>query len=126
VFGGIGVTLLIPTILTTDLYLITSLFALATFCYAAFSTIANVLPSDLYYSESVASVSGLSGTGAGIGTIIAFKLIGYFSDIRQARTTHAFDPIVIVAGLVPYLGMVLVLLLIRNTTATSEGRVRRI
>jgi MFS transporter, ACS family, hexuronate transporter len=126
VFGGIGVTLLIPTILTTDLYLITSLFALATFCYAAFSTIANVLPSDLYYSESVASVSGLSGTGAGMGTIIAFKLIGYFSDIRQARTTHAFDPIVIVAGLVPFLGMVLVLLLIRNTPATSEGRVRRI
>ena len=126
VFGGIGVTLLIPTIFTTDLYLLTSLFALATFSYAAFSTIANVLPSDLYYSESVASVSGLSGTGAGIGTIIAFKLIGYFSDVRQARTTHSFDPIVIAAGLVPFFGMVLVLLLIRNTSATSEGLVRRI
>ena len=126
VFGGIGVTLLIPTIFTTDLYLITSLFALATFSFAAFSTIANVLPSDLYYSESVASVSGLSGTGAGIGTIIAFKLIGYFSDLRQAKTTHSFDPIVIVAGLAPLLGMVLVLLLIRNTKATSQGLVRRI
>jgi MFS transporter, ACS family, hexuronate transporter len=126
VFGGIGVTLLIPTIFTTDLYLLTSLFALATFGYAAFSTIANVLPSDLYYSESVASVSGLSGTGAGIGTIIAFKLIGYFSDLRQARTTHTFDPIMIAAGLVPFLGMVLVLLLIRNTQATSQGLVRRI
>jgi len=126
VFGGIGVTLLIPTIFTTDLYLLTSLFALATFGYAAFSTIANVLPSDLYYSESVASVSGLSGTGAGIGTIIAFKLIGYLSDLRQAKTTHTFDPIVIAAGLVPFLGMVLVLLLIRNTQATSQGLVRRI
>jgi MFS transporter, ACS family, hexuronate transporter len=126
VFGGIGVTLLIPTIFTTDLYLLTSLFALATFGYAAFSTIANVLPSDLYYSESVASVSGLSGTGAGIGTIIAFKLIGYFSDLRQARTTHTFDPIMIAAGLVPFLGMVLVLLLIRNTEATSQRLVRRI
>jgi len=126
VFGGIGVTLLIPTIFTTDLYLITSLFALAIFGFAAFSTIANVLPSDLYYSESVASVSGLSGTGAGIGTIIAFKLIGYFSDLRQAKTTHSFDPIVIVAGLAPLLGMVLVLLLIRNTKATSQGLVRRI
>ena len=126
VFGGIGVTLLIPTIFTTDLYLLTSLFALATFSFAAFSTIANVLPSDLYYSESVASVSGLSGTGAGIGTIIAFKLIGYFSDLRQAKTTHTFDPIVIAAGLAPFLGMVLVLLLIRNTQATSQGLVRRI
>jgi MFS transporter, ACS family, hexuronate transporter len=126
VFGGIGVTLLIPTIFTTDLYLITSLFALATFGYAAFSTIANVLPSDLYYSESVASVSGLSGTGAGVGTVIAFKLIGYLSDVRRAKTTHAFDPVVIAAGLIPFLGMVLTLLLIRNTHATDEGLVRRI
>jgi MFS transporter, ACS family, hexuronate transporter len=126
VFGGIGVTLLIPTILTTDLHVITALFALATFSYAAFSTIANVLPSDLFHSESVASVSGLSGTGAGIGTIIAFKLIGYFSDVRQVKATHAFDPIVIAAGLVPFLGMVLVLVLIRNTARTREGLVRRI
>jgi len=93
-----GVTLLIPTIFTTDLYVITLLFALATFSYASFTTIANVLPSDLYWSESVASVSGLSGTGAGIGTILAFKLIGYFSDVRPA-TTHLFDPIVGVAEL---------------------------
>src|SRR6202035_338509 len=74
VFGGVGVTLLIPTIFTVKLYLITLLFALATFSYASFSTIANVLPTDLYTSESVASVSGMSGTGAGIGTIIAFEL----------------------------------------------------
>ena len=87
---------------------------------------ANVLPSDLFNSESVASVSGLSGTGAGIGTIVAFKLIGYFSDARQATGTHSFDPIVIIAGLVPFIGMLLVLLLLRNTRATDEGLVRRI
>jgi len=124
VFGGFGVMLLIPTILTVNLAAITVLFALATFCYAAFSTIANVLPSDLYTSESVASVSGLSGTGAGIGTIIAFKLIGYFSDAQQARATHSFDAIVVVAGLVPFVGMILVLLLVRNTRATERGLVR--
>jgi ACS family hexuronate transporter-like MFS transporter len=126
VFGGIGVTLLIPTIFTTNLYLITGLFALSTFCYASFSTIANVLPSDLYPSEAVATVSGLSGTGAGLATIVAFYLIGHYSDLRQARTTHAFDPIVIVAGLVPLAGMLLVLLLVRNTAATDRGLVRRI
>jgi len=126
VFGGIGVTLLIPTIFTVNLYLITGLFALATFSYASFSTIANVLPADLYKSDSVASVSGLSGTAAGIGTIIAFRLIGHFSDARQASATHSFDPIVIVAGLIPFLGMILVLLLVRNTRATNEGLVRRI
>ena len=126
VFGGIGVTMLIPTIFTRNLYLIAFLFALATFSYAAFSTMANVLPSDLFHSDAVASVSGLSGTGAGIGTIIAFKLIGYFSDARQATATHAFDPIVIVAGLVPFVGMIVVLLLVRNTKATDQGLVRRI
>jgi ACS family hexuronate transporter-like MFS transporter len=121
IFGGIGVTLLIPTVLTTNPLLITSLFALATFSYASFSTIANVLPSDLFHGDSVASVSGLSGTGAGIGTIVAFKLIGHFSDARRSFTTHAFDPIMVVAGAVPFVGMILVLLLVRNTRATTEG-----
>jgi ACS family hexuronate transporter-like MFS transporter len=126
VFGGIGVMLLIPTIFTTSLAVITSLFAMATFSYAAFSTIANVLPSDLFDSASVASVSGLGGTGAGIGTIVAFELIGHYSDLRQGMTTHAFDPIIIVAGLIPFIGMILVLLLVRNTKATRQGRVRPI
>jgi ACS family hexuronate transporter-like MFS transporter len=126
VFGGIGVLFLIPTIYTVNLYFITLLFALASFSYGAFTTIANVLPTDLYTSDSVASVSGLSGTGAGIGTIIAFKLIGHFSDARQAAATHSFDPIVIVAGLIPFIGMLLVLLLVRNTQATDQGLVRRI
>jgi len=126
VFGGSGMTMLIPTILTTNLYLIALLFAVATFTYAGFTTMANVLPSDLYNSESVASVSGLSGTGAGIGTIVAFKLVGYFSDARQTAGTHSFDPILILAGLVPFAGMILVLLLVRNTQATDQGLVRRI
>ena len=114
VFGGIGVMLLIPTVLTNNLYAITLLFALSTFAYGSFTTMANVMPADLFPSESVASVSGLSGTGAGIGTIIAFKLIGHFSDVRSASMTHSFDPILIVAGLVPFLGMILVLILIRD------------
>ncbi len=126
VFGGFGVMLLIPTIFTSSVAAIILLFALATFCYAAFSTIANVLPSDLFTGGSVASVSGFSGTGAGIGTIIAFKLIGYFSDANQRMAGHSFDKIVIVAGLVPFLGMLLVLLLVRNTRATQQGLVRPI
>jgi len=93
----------------------------ATFSYAAFSTIANVLPSDLFKIESVASVSGMSGTGAGIRTIIAFKLIGYFSDAHQTAGTHSFDPIVIVAGMIPFLAMVLVLFLVRNPEPRKRG-----
>ena len=126
VFGGTGVLLLIPTIFTVNLFLITLLFGLSTFSYACFTTIANVLPSDLFTSESVATVSGLSGTGAGIGTIVAFLLIGHFSDARVAMATHVFDPIMITAGIIPFIGMILVLLLVRNTSATDQGPVRRI
>jgi ACS family hexuronate transporter-like MFS transporter len=126
IFGGIGTTLLIPTIFTSNLYLISLLFAIATFSYGAFTTIANVLPADLYYSDAVASVSGLGGSGAAIGTIIAFELVGHFSDARLAETTHSFDPIMVVAGLVPLAGMFLVLLLVRNSKDTTQGLVRRI
>jgi len=126
VYGGIGMTLLIPTIFTTNLYVIAFLFAIVTFTYAGFTIMANVLPSDLFHSESVASVSGLSGTGAGLGTIVAFKLIGYFTDARRAAGTHSFDPIVIAAGILPFIGMILVLLLVRNNEATERGLVRRI
>jgi ACS family hexuronate transporter-like MFS transporter len=51
-------------------------------------------------------------------------LIGHFSDARQAMAGHSFDPIVIVAGLVPFVAMLLVLILIRNSEATRRGLVR--
>lgn len=126
IYGGIGMLFLIPTIFTTNLYLIALLFGLVTFTYAGFTTMANVLPSDLFNSESVASVSGLSGTGTGLGTIIAFKMIGYLADARSAAGTHAFDPVIIAAGIIPFVGMILVLLLVRNSDATERGLVRRI
>jgi ACS family hexuronate transporter-like MFS transporter len=126
VFGGIGVALLIPTIFTVNLYLLTLLFAFATFSYASFTTIANVLPSDLFRNESVATVSGMSGTGAALGTIAVFELAGHLSDARIATGTHLFDPLMVIAGLIPFLGMILVLLLVRNTKATEQGLVRRI
>jgi ACS family hexuronate transporter-like MFS transporter len=107
VFGGLGMTLLIPTIFTSSLLALAGLFAISTFAYASFSTMALVLPSDLYRSESVATVSGMSGTGAGLGTIVSTFLIGYVSD------RHSFEPILITASFVPLLGMILVLVLIR-------------
>lgn len=126
VFGGIGITLLIPTIFTVHLPTLTALFAAATFCYGSFTTIANVLPSDLFFTGSVASVSGVSGTGASIGTVIVYELAGHLSDARMATGTHLFDPLMIIAGLIPFIGMTLVLLLVRNTSATDQKLVRRI
>ena len=49
-----------------------------------------------------------------------------FTDARQTAGAHSFDPIVIVAGMIPFLAMILVLLLVRNAQATEERLVRRI
>ena len=114
VFGGLGMTLLIPTIFTSSLMALAGLFAVSTFAYASFSTMALVLPSDLYKTESVATVSGMSGTGAGLGTIISTYLIGYVSD------HYSFEPILITASLIPFVGMLLVLFLIRERQVTAQ------
>lgn len=116
IFGGLGMALLIPTVFTANLFALAGLFAISTFAYASFSTMALVLPSDIYRSESVATVSGMSGTGAGLGTIISTYLIGYVSD------RYSFEPILIAASLVPLVGMVLVLILIRDTASTRARR----
>lgn len=120
VFGGIGMTLLIPTIFTSNLFALAGLFAVSTFAYAAFSTMAIVLASDLYESGAVATVSGMSGTGAGLGTIASTLLIGYIAD------HYSFDAILIAASLIPLTGMLLVLWLVRNTSESGQGIVRRI
>jgi ACS family hexuronate transporter-like MFS transporter len=102
------------------------LHLLNTYSYPSFTTIANVLPSDPYKNESVATGSGLSGTAAAFGTIIVFELAGHFSDAPIARGTHLFDPLMVIAGLIPLVGMILVFMLARNTKATNQGVVRRI
>jgi MFS transporter, ACS family, hexuronate transporter len=120
IFGGLGMTLLVPTIYTSNLYALTGLFAFSTFAYAAFSTMALVLPSDLYPSGSVATVSGLSGTGAGAGTILSTFLVGYVSD------RYSFAPIMVGASAIPLVGMLLVLLLVRQRRADAAPLLRRI
>jgi ACS family hexuronate transporter-like MFS transporter len=120
IFGGIGMLALIPAVYMSSLFAIAGCFALATFAYAAFSTMALVLPADLYESRTVATVSGLCGTAAGILTIGSTYLIGWVSD------RHSFAPILIASSLVPLVGAVLVLLLVRNTAETGRGVLRRI
>jgi ACS family hexuronate transporter-like MFS transporter len=117
VFGGLGMMLLIPTVFTSNLVALAGLFAVSTFAYASFSTMALVLPSDLYRSQSVATVSGMSGTGAGLGTILSTYLIGYVSD------HYSFEPILITASLIPLLGMILVLTLVRSQNVTGQRTV---
>lgn len=126
VAGSIGMILLIPTVFTVSLPLLTLLFAVACFSYGMYTTMANVLPSDVFFSDSVASVSGLSGSGAAVCTIVVSELAGHLGDARQAMGTHVFDPLILLSGVIPFVGMILVFLLVRNTSATERGLLRRI
>jgi ACS family hexuronate transporter-like MFS transporter len=120
VVGGLGMTLMVPAMFASSLLPIVVCFAISTFAYAAFSTVLLNLPADLYPSHSVATVSGLGGMGAGIGTIAATLLIGFVSD------RVSFQPILLGAGTIALVAMAAVLLLVRNNTATERGVVRRI
>ncbi len=107
-FGAIGMTFIASGVLTSNLYALAAIFAVSTFAYAAFSTMAIVLPSDVLPRASVATVSGMSGTGAGLGTILSTYLIGYAAD------HYSFDPVLIAASLIPAVALVLVLWLLKG------------
>jgi ACS family hexuronate transporter-like MFS transporter len=120
VVGGIGMMLLVPAVWTTSFTALVACFAVSTFAYAAFSTIILNLPADIYPTGSVASVSGMGGTGAGLGTIGAIYLTGWVAD------HYSFAPILVGASIVPLVAMAAVLLLVRNTVDTERGVLRRI
>jgi MFS transporter, ACS family, aldohexuronate transporter len=115
VIGTAGMMCLVPAARTESFVVIVSCFAVATFAYAAFSTIILNLPADLFPSASVASVSGLGGTGAGLGTIGAIYLTGWVTD------RYSFEPILLGASVVPIVALAALLFLVRNTEATRKG-----
>ena len=119
IFGALGMSMLIPAIYATNLFAIAGLFAIATFAYACFCTMALVLPSDLFKTNSVASVSGMGGTAAGLVTIAATYLIG------DITTRYSFAPVLVAGSILPLIGAVLVLWLIRNPRTTAEQKILR-
>ena len=112
VSGTIGMMMLVPAIYATTLWWLATCFAAATFSYAAVSTMILNLPADIYPARSVASVSGLSGTAAGLGTILATYATGLVAD------RYSFEPVLLGASLIPVVGMVAILVLVRNGEPT--------
>ncbi|MFN0106601.1 MAG: MFS transporter [Bryobacteraceae bacterium] len=108
VICGLGMSTLAGAAFTNSFGWMVACFALSTLAYAGFSTIVLALPGDLYPTGSVASVSGLSGTGAGIGTILATYLTGIVSD------RYSFEPVLIAASLVPLLATLALVTLVRR------------
>ena len=105
---GLGMATLIPAAFVSSFTLLVAFFAVSMFSYAAWSTMALSLPSDLYPSRTVATVSGLSGTAAGFGTILSTYLIGWVSD------KYSFEPVLVAASIVPLAATLLVFVLVRG------------
>jgi ACS family hexuronate transporter-like MFS transporter len=111
---GPAMLLLIPAAFSSHYWLLVGLFAFATFCYAACSTIFISLPADVFQSSAVATVSGMSGTGAGLVTLVSTYLIGRVAD------RFSFQPIIVVASIVPCLAALVMVTLVR-TGKRGEG-----
>ncbi len=112
--------LLIPAVYTTRLWLLIGEFGLATLGYAACATIFLTLPSDLFESGSVATVSGLAGMVTGFVTIAATYTIGAVTD------KYSFAPILMGASVAPVLAAIAVFALVQNTRNTGNGLLLRI
>jgi MFS transporter, ACS family, hexuronate transporter len=112
--------LMIPAVYTTNLWLLIAEFGLATLGYAACATIFLTLPSDLFESGSVATVSGLAGMVTGFVTIAATYTIGAVTD------KYSFAPILLGASAAPVLASIAVFALVRNTRNTGNGVLLRI
>ncbi len=113
--GAIGMATLAIPVFVNGLFVLIASLAISTLAYAAFSTIILTLPADLYPPSSVATVSGLSGTGAGIGTIGATYLTGVIAD------HYSFGPILVAASIIPLFAAILIVTLIRSPRRTSDS-----
>ena len=104
---GPSMLALVPAVFTDNYWLLVLLFGYTSFAYGACSTMFLSLPADVFHSRDVASVSGLGGTTAGIGTLISTYLIGRITD------RMSFGPVVIAAALIPCLATAVFVSLVR-------------
>jgi ACS family hexuronate transporter-like MFS transporter len=104
----------IPAALTGSAFWAIALICVATWGYASWSTMGLSLPSDLYSPDVVASVTGLSGFGAGcVGALFTLA-------VGAIVQKFSYFPAFLAAGLVPLLATASVLLLIREPKRAGE------
>jgi MFS transporter, ACS family, hexuronate transporter len=96
----------IPAATTHNAYWALFLISFAVWGYASWSTMGLTFPSDLFPQDVVASVTGLSGLGAGLAGTLFTLLVGWLVD------KFSYFPAFFLAATVPLLATVSVLLLI--------------
>ncbi len=103
----------IPAALTHNAYWALALISLATWGYASWSTMGLTFPSDLFAQDVVASVTGLSGLGAGLAGTLFTLAVGVLVD------KFSYFPAFLAAATIPLLATASLLILIRAPEKTG-------
>lgn len=90
------------------------LVSVAVFGFYAFAVNTHAIVSDLFPTRLVASVSGISALGAGVGSIIFTKVVGLVAD------KYSFAPVFVIAGLMPLVAL-FALLVVMGPVRRVEG-----
>ena len=98
----------IPAVLADNPFYSLAFICIVLFGYASWSTMGLTFPSDLFPSEVVASVTGLSGLAAGLAGTLFTLLVGTLVD------HFSYFPAFVVAATAPLLATVSVVVLIRR------------
>jgi ACS family hexuronate transporter-like MFS transporter len=103
-----------PAGLAGNAALSVTFISIATFSYGLWGTMMLTLPTDLFPSSHVGIVSGLAGTGAGLGGIAFISLTGVIVD------RFSYQPIFIAAATLPLLGLLVVQILIPKVRCLED------
>ncbi len=103
----------IPAATTHSAYWALAMISLAVWGYAAWSTMGLTFPSDLFPQDVVASVTGVSGLGAGLAGAAFTFAVGWLVD------HYSYYPAFFAAATVPLLATASVLLLIHASRENS-------
>ena len=122
--GGRKVVLAVSALLTCAAWFVPSttssttalaLIAVATFGVQSWGTLLLALPADLFPSDVVASVSGLSGFGAGAGGVLFTFLTGYLLD------RFSYRPVLALVATMHPLGFLVLIALIPTIRQVRSG-----
>jgi len=102
--GALLMTAGIPAALTSDAMVALAFISLVTFGFQTWINNVQTLPSDFFAEDTVASVAGIGGVGAGIGAILYILTTGWVVD------HFSYTPILLIAGLLPLLGTAMLFL----------------
>lgn len=109
----------IPAVFVSNAWLALALISVATFAYSSWGTNILTVPADVFEHGSVASVTGLSGTGGAIGGMTFMLLVGIVVD------RFSYGPVFIAAGIMPVIAASFIMLGLRDMANEEKVRIAR-